>query len=72
MFIKAQRIRTLEEIKLARVDEDVTGEYIGIVDYCLIVMMQLESGSDTPMELPEDKVSQWYDDKARETKELWL
>ncbi|TSJ44680.1 DUF1599 domain-containing protein [Mucilaginibacter corticis] len=70
VFIKAQRIRTLEDKKVARVDEDVTGEYIGIINYCIIAMMQLESDSATPMELSEDKVSQWYDDKARETKVL--
>src|SRR4051812_44792942 len=50
IFIKAQRIRTLEEKKISKVDEDITGEYIGIVNYCLIAMMQLDSGPDTPTE----------------------
>jgi hypothetical protein len=42
IFIKAQRIRTLEEKKVSKVGEDITGEYIGIVNYCVIAMMQLD------------------------------
>jgi hypothetical protein len=42
LFIKAQRIRTLEEKKVSKVGDDITGEYIGIVNYCVIAMMQLD------------------------------
>ena len=70
IFIKAQRIRTLEEKKVSKVDEDITSEYIGIVNYCIIAMMQLELSNDDPMELPVDRVSQLFDEKVKETKEL--
>ena len=70
IFIKAQRIRTLEEKRVAKVDEDITSEYIGIVNYCVIAMMQLECCVDTPLELSPEKVSDWYDQKATQTKEL--
>ena len=70
IFIKAQRIRTLEEKKVSKVDEDITGEYIGIVNYCIIAMMQLECAEDTPVELAADKVNDWFDEKATETKDL--
>jgi hypothetical protein len=70
IFIKAQRIRTLEEKKISKVDEDITGEYIGIVNYCVIAMMQLESTEETPIELKPELVSQLFDEKAHETKEL--
>ncbi len=70
IFIKAQRIRTLEEKKVSKVDEGITSEYIGIVNYCIIAMMQLESGPDTPVELAPDHVSTLFDEKALETKEL--
>jgi hypothetical protein len=50
IFIKAQRIRTLEEKKVAKVDEDITSEYIGIVNYCVIAMMQQDCGPETPIE----------------------
>ena len=70
IFIKAQRIRTLEEKKVSKVGEDITGEYIGIVNYCVIAMMQLECHADTPNELAPDHVEVLFDDKVKETKNL--
>lgn len=70
IFIKAQRIRTLEEKKVSKVGEDIIGEYIGIVNYCVIAMMQLECGAETSMELKADEVSRLYDEKVKETKHL--
>jgi hypothetical protein len=70
IFIKAQRIRTLEEKKVSKVGEDITGEYIGIVNYCLIAMMQLETTEDTPTELAVDHVEGMFDAKVQETKNL--
>ncbi|WP_462266663.1 DUF1599 domain-containing protein [Mucilaginibacter sp.] len=70
IFIKAQRIRTLEEKKVSMVGDDVTGEYIGIVNYCLIAMMQLECGPDTPVELSPEHVSRLFDHYANDTRNL--
>jgi hypothetical protein len=70
IFIKAQRIRTLEEKKVSKVGEDITGEYIGIVNYCVIVMMQTECDAETPVELAPDHVNRLFDEKVQETKDL--
>lgn len=70
IFIKAQRIRTLEEKKVSKVGEDITGEYIGIVNYCVIAMMQLDCGAETPLEIPVEEVSVLFDEKVKETKDL--
>lgn len=70
IFIKAQRIRTLEEKKVSKVGEDIISEYIGIINYCIIAMMQLELAPNAPAELPVEQVEQQFDLKARETKEL--
>lgn len=70
IFIKAQRIRTLEEKKISKVGDDITGEYIGIVNYCVIAMMQLECGPEMSTELNPDHVSEMFDAKVNETKEL--
>lgn len=72
IFIKAQRIRTLEEKKVSMVEDDVVGEYIGIINYCVIAMMQIELKAGTPMELPVEEVSQLFDLKITETEELML
>jgi hypothetical protein len=70
IFIKAQRIRTLEEKKVSKVGEDVISEYIGIINYCIIAMMQLELDENAATELPLEIVEREFDNKAAETKDL--
>jgi len=70
IFIKAQRIRTLEEKKVSKVGEDITSEYIGIVNYCVIAMMQLDFTPEDPLELDLDQVQTLFEQKVNETKEL--
>lgn len=70
LFIKAQRIRTLEEKQVSKVGEDITSEYIGIVNYCVIAMMQLELENDPRTDLNFDELSFLFDQKIAETKEL--
>jgi len=70
IFIKAQRIRTLEEKKVSKVGEDITSEYIGIVNYCVIAMMQLELTANDPNEMEVEAVESLFDRYVNETKEL--
>lgn len=70
IFIKAQRIRTLEEKKVSKVGDDILGEYIGIVNYCVIALMQLECGNETPTELVPEHVERMFDEKVLDTKNL--
>jgi hypothetical protein len=70
IFIKAQRIRTLEEKKVSKVGEDITSEYIGIVNYCAIAMLQLDLSDSDPNELDFELVENLFDQRVNETKEL--
>lgn len=70
IFIKAQRIRTLEEKKVSKVGEDITSEYIGIVNYCVIAMLQLELTENDPNEIDVQLVESLFDKRVNETKEL--
>jgi len=72
IFIKAQRIRTLEETGVNKVGDDIMGEYIGIVNYCVIAMMQMESSPQAPLEMQIDDVKRFYDEKVKETFNLML
>ena len=72
IFIKAQRIRTLEEKKISKVGDDIKGEYVGIVNYCLIAMMQLDLDDSSPMELGVDEVEALYQRYYLETFELMM
>ncbi|KHJ36892.1 hypothetical protein PBAC_29280 [Pedobacter glucosidilyticus] len=70
IFIKAQRIRTLEEKKVSKVGDDIKGEYMGIINYCIIAMIQLELDENAATELEPSIVEVNFDQKVTETKEL--
>lgn len=70
LFIKAQRIRTLEEKKVSKVGEDISSEYIGIVNYCVIAMLQLQLSDADSFELDVDHVERLFDEAVGETKTL--
>jgi hypothetical protein len=73
IFIKAQRIRTLEEKKVSKVDEGIIPEYVGIINYCIIAMIQLDLlDTNQELELEASKVSTYFDEKVKETKELMM
>ncbi len=73
IFIKAQRIRTLEEKKVSKVDEGIIPEYVGIINYCIIAMMQVDlEDKSEELELEASKVSALFDQKVKETKDLML
>jgi hypothetical protein len=72
IFIKAQRIRTLEEKKTRKIDEGIASEYVGIINYCVIAIMQLELDEHAGMELPVKKASDLFDEKILEVRELMM
>ena len=60
IYIKAQRIKSIEEKGTQKVQDDIRGEYIGIINYCAIALVQLELGEDSRMDLPYEEVAQLY------------
>ncbi|MDF2448140.1 MAG: hypothetical protein K0R26_644 [Bacteroidota bacterium] len=70
IFIKAQRIKSIEEKGTQKINDDIKGEYIGIINYCIISLIQLELKSDSRLELPYDEVEQLYNKYALQTKKL--
>ena len=63
IFIKAQRIRTLQEKRAQRVGDDIKSEFKGIVNYGVIGLIQLEIEDQSGEELPLQKVETLYDAK---------
>ena len=70
IFIKAQRIRSLQQNEIRKVDEDETGEFIGIINYCLMALIQLDLGVAEQPDLDVAKATELYDDKIALTKSL--
>ena len=70
MFIKARRIRTLETVGNAQVDEGIFPEFIGIVNYGVIGLIQLELGNTITEDIDNDTAIALYDKYITKTKEL--
>lgn len=70
LFIKAQRIRTIEEKGIQKIDEGVRSEYIGIVNYSVIGLMQLLLGNDIRNEIPISEISTLFDECTNKAKGL--
>lgn len=70
IFIKANRIRTIQENKVSKVDEGIESEFIGIINYCVMALIQLELKDDERLELPSDDVIKMYNHYILTSKEL--
>ena len=72
IFIKAQRIRSLQENEIRKVDEDEVSEFIGIINYCIMALIQLEKGVVEQPDIDTDEAITLYDKKVAITKQLML
>ncbi len=70
IFIKAQRIRSIEEKGTQKVEDDIKGEYIGIINYSIIGMIQLALINDTRLELDAEECQKLYEKYIAQTKQL--
>jgi hypothetical protein len=60
IFIKALRIRTIQDLKTQKVGDDIPSEFKGIINYAIIGLIQLEMGNPQVEELPVDLVEENY------------
>ena len=72
IFIKANRIRTIQEVGQQLVADDVNEEFVAIINYCLIALMQLHLPASTPQDMPPAAVAAAYDLEATENRHLLL
>ncbi len=72
IFIKAQRIKSIEEKGSQKIADDIKGEYIGIINYCIIGLIQLELSNDTRIDLPYEEVASLFEKNSAATKQLML
>jgi len=70
IFIKAQRIRSIQEKGTQQVDDPVTEEFVGIINYCIIAQIQLELQHNTQMELNFQDLEPLYDKVVTDTSDL--
>lgn len=66
LYIKAKRIRSIEEKGTQKVGDSIDSEFIGLVNYSILALIQLEMPEDAPLELPVDVVARQYDEQVAE------
>lgn len=72
IFIKAQRIRGLQQNTERKVDEGEVSEFIGIINYCIMALVQLDKGVVEQPDLSLEEALLMYDNKVGETKQLMM
>lgn len=72
LFIKANRIRNIEENEVQKIDEGIEPEFIALVNYSIIAMIQIELLDSEKHELEYSHTLQLYDKYVKQTKELMM
>ena len=72
IFIKAQRIRGLQQNAERKVDEGEISEFIGIINYSIMALVQLEKGVVEQPDLSMEEALACYDEQVAITKELMM
>jgi Nucleotide modification associated domain 1 len=72
IFIKAQRIRSLQQNSERKVDEGEASEFIGIINYSIMALIQLEMGVVEQPDLSLEAATEMYDEKVAITKQLMM
>jgi hypothetical protein len=72
IFIKAQRIRGLQQNAVQKVDEGAASEFVGIINYCVMALIQIEKGVVEQPDLSFEEAVALYEDKIAVTKQLML
>lgn len=67
IFIKAQRVRSIQEKGTQKVGDPVSDEFTGIINYCVIALLQIELANSTKTEMSAQELEPLYDGVVSET-----
>ncbi|MBO0936115.1 DUF1599 domain-containing protein [Fibrella sp. HMF5335] len=70
IFIKAQRIRTLQEKGVSKVGEGIEPEFVGIINYCVMALIQIQLAADARTDIPTDELERLYDGQMNQVMDL--
>ena len=72
IYIKANRIRSIEQKGIQKVEEGIRPEFIGIVNYSVMALIQLELGEETSLDINWAEAEKLYDKHIRSARDLML
>lgn len=70
IFIKAQRIRTVQDKGFQKVEDDVSTEFIGIINYCVMALIQISLTGQDRVDIDPNELGDLYNGQVNEVKEL--
>lgn len=70
IFIKAKRIRSIQEKGTQKIGDDIASEFVGIINYCIIALIQIDLQEDTRLEIPLEETMQRYKNAVEDTLSL--
>jgi hypothetical protein len=70
IFIKAQRIRSIQEKGAQKVNDPIKDEFVGIINYCIIALIQIEINDNSRLEMKFEELEAFYDKAVLETFDL--
>jgi len=70
IFIKAQRIRSIQEKGEQKVAEDISNEFVGMINYSIMALIQIGLPENAPLELPYEQLEPKYDLAIRQNLDL--
>jgi hypothetical protein len=72
LYIKAKRIRSIEEKGEQKVEDGVENEFIGLVNYSIMALIQLDMSDHEEIELEESRAADLYDVYSFKTRDLMM
>lgn len=72
IYIKAKRLKTLDILKEQKIKDKPEDEWIGIINYCIIAIIQIKLVNDERIDVPETEIIALYDETTSEVKKLML
>lgn len=70
ILIKAQRIRSIQEKGTQKVEDSIADEFMGIINYCVIALIQMQLSASDPLEMNYEALAPLYDKSVDETYQL--
>jgi hypothetical protein len=67
IYIKAQRIRSVQEKGVQKVEDDIQGDFMGIINYCLLALIQMKLPDSAPLEMTLEELKPLYEQATADT-----
>ncbi len=72
MYIKARRIRTIEEAGTQQIEDSIASEFMALVNYGYMALIQLNAPSELSIELSPDAINRLYNEAAEDVRDLMI